>query len=44
MLKVGVIGVGFLGRHHARIYASLPDVTLVGVCDTREQAGKEIAA
>lgn len=32
-LKVGVIGVGHLGKEHARIYASLPDVELVGICD-----------
>jgi len=30
-LKAGVIGVGHLGQHHARIYASLPGVQLVGV-------------
>jgi predicted dehydrogenase len=38
MVKVGVIGVGALGRHHARIYAALPGVELVGVCDVREEA------
>ena len=32
-LRAGVIGVGHLGRHHARLYASLPDSTLVGVVD-----------
>lgn len=44
MLKVGVIGVGFLGRHHARIYAAVPEVTLVGVCDTQEAAGRAVAS
>ena len=33
MLKVGVIGVGHLGQHHARIYSELDDVKLVGVAD-----------
>ena len=28
-LRVGVVGVGHLGQHHARILASLPDVDLV---------------
>jgi predicted dehydrogenase len=43
-LRVGVIGVGALGQHHARIYASLKnDVEMVGVCDTDEARGKEIA-
>lgn len=33
-LKVGVIGVGFFGARHARIYAEHPAADLVGVCDT----------
>jgi len=32
-LRAGVIGVGHLGQHHARLYASLPGVTLAGVAD-----------
>lgn len=32
-MRVGVIGVGHLGRHHARLYAAQPDVTLAGVWD-----------
>ncbi|MFO0697619.1 MAG: Gfo/Idh/MocA family oxidoreductase [Nitrospira sp.] len=32
-LRAGVIGVGHLGQHHARLYASSPDTTLVGVLD-----------
>lgn len=32
-LRVGVIGVGHHGHHHARIYAHMPDVELVGVSD-----------
>jgi predicted dehydrogenase len=32
-LRVGVIGVGHLGQHHARLYATLPGATLVGVAD-----------
>jgi predicted dehydrogenase len=32
-LRVGVVGLGQWGRHHARIYASLPDVELTGVVD-----------
>ncbi len=33
-LRVGVIGVGYLGTHHARIYRALKGVELVGLCDT----------
>lgn len=32
-LKVGVIGLGFFGSRHARIYAEHPAACLVGVCD-----------
>lgn len=38
-LRVGVVGVGSLGRHHARILAALDGVQLVGVVDIdRERA------
>jgi len=32
-LRAGLIGLGMMGRHHARVLASLPDVDFVGVCD-----------
>lgn len=32
-LRAGVIGVGHLGQHHARLYASLPGCVLSGVTD-----------
>lgn len=32
-IKIGVVGLGQWGRHHARIYAGFPDVDLVGVVD-----------
>ncbi len=43
-LRVAAIGVGHLGRHHARILASLPGVRLVAVCDTNRSRADEIAA
>jgi predicted dehydrogenase len=42
-LKVAVIGVGHLGQHHARIYANMPQVQLVGVCDSNLRHVKKIA-
>jgi predicted dehydrogenase len=42
-IKVGVIGVGYLGEHHTRIYGTLPNAELVGVSDTNESRGNEIA-
>ena len=43
-LRVGVIGVGHLGRHHARILASLPGAELVAVVDTNGARAREVAA
>jgi predicted dehydrogenase len=43
-LRVAVIGVGYLGRHHARILSALPDVELVGVVDTNVVRAQEVAA
>ena len=43
-VRIGVVGVGHLGQHHARLLASMPDVTLVGVVDTRPGRADEIAA
>ena len=43
-LRVAVIGVGHLGKHHARILASLPGVELVAVVDTNRPRAEEIAA
>ena len=43
-LRVAVVGVGQLGRHHARLLVSLPDVDLVGVFDLNRQRAEEIAA
>ena len=43
-LKVGVIGVGALGQHHARVYAELPEAELVGVVDRDPERAAAIAA
>ena len=42
-LRAGVIGVGHLGQHHARLYASLPGVQLVGVADQSVERAQTIA-
>lgn len=42
-LRVGVVGVGYLGRFHAQKYAALPGVTLVAVVDTNTKRAAEIA-
>ncbi|MCK5517514.1 MAG: Gfo/Idh/MocA family oxidoreductase, partial [Desulfobulbaceae bacterium] len=42
-IKVGVIGVGYLGKFHAQKYADLDSVELVGVADTDTDRGKKVA-
>ncbi len=42
-IKIGVIGVGSLGIHHARIYSQMANVELVGVCDIDSRKGGKIA-
>jgi len=43
MTKVAVIGVGHLGKQHARLYSELEDVQLTGVVDILEPRAREIA-
>ncbi len=46
-LKTAVIGVGHLGRQHARLHAALAAegaTTFVAVCDSNEESAREIAA
>jgi predicted dehydrogenase len=43
-LRIAVIGVGHLGKHHARILSSLPGVELAAVVDTNRARAEEIAA
>jgi predicted dehydrogenase len=43
-LRIAVVGVGHLGKHHARILASLPGATLTAVVDTNRPRADEVAA
>ena len=43
-IRLGVFGIGALGRHHARILASFPGVKLEGIFDTRPEAAAAVAA
>lgn len=46
IIRAAVIGVGNMGRHHARIYSELKDqgIELVGVCDTDRGRAQEIGS
>lgn len=41
-IKVAVIGVGAMGRNHARVYADIPAAKLVGVADTNKELAKDV--
>jgi len=43
LIRIGVIGTGHLGKHHARILAEMQNAKLVGVVDINETTGREIA-
>lgn len=42
-IRVGVIGVGYLGKFHAQKYAGMADVDLVGIVDTDRTQAEDIA-
>ena len=41
-IRCGVIGTGYLGQHHARIYASLDGCELVGIVEADDGRASEI--
>jgi len=43
MLKIGIIGVGAMGKNHARICSELEDVELVGIADNNKTNAKKIS-
>ena len=43
-LRIGVAGVGSLGRHHARVLAALPGVAVSGIYDARPERSAEVSA
>ncbi|HXX74242.1 MAG TPA: Gfo/Idh/MocA family oxidoreductase [Nitrospiraceae bacterium] len=42
-LRAGVVGIGHLGQHHARLYASLPGSQLIGVVDQLPERAQVVA-
>lgn len=42
-VKVGVIGVGYLGQHHARIYSEIEEAELVAVVDINKEKADAFA-
>lgn len=42
-INVGVVGVGYLGSRHARVYSQLKKANLVAVCDIDKKHAKKVA-
>lgn len=42
-LRTAVIGVGVMGKNHARIYAEHPDSELIAVSDIDEERGRKVS-
>jgi predicted dehydrogenase len=42
-VRLAVVGVGHLGRHHARVAAALPGVELVGICDHHDGRADDVS-
>lgn len=42
-IKVGVIGVGSMGQHHARVYSELPETELVAIVDINNKQARLVA-
>lgn len=42
-IRLAVVGVGHLGRHHARVAASIPGVEVVGIHDHHEGRAGEVS-
>lgn len=43
MIKIGVVGVGHLGQHHARKFQSMENASLVGIYDKDAKRANEIS-
>lgn len=43
MLKIGAIGIGSMGKNHARVCSELENVELVGIADVNKETAKKVA-
>ena len=43
-IKVGVIGTGALGRHHARLSAQNPNAEMIGIFDVSQESAAKVGA
>lgn len=43
MIKVAIIGAGFMGRTHAQIYKKAENAQIIGLCDKNRELGEKFA-
>ena len=43
MIKIAIIGAGFMGRTHAQIYVKAQNAKVVGLCDKNRELGETFA-
>ncbi len=43
MLKIGILGAGFMGSTHAQAFATLPDVEIVGISSRSQEKAEALA-
>jgi predicted dehydrogenase len=41
-VRIGIIGVGQIGKHHVRTYAKIPQAEMVAICDIDVPEGKRV--
>ena len=41
-LRVGVVGTGSLGFHHARILRDVPEIRMMGIYEARKERAQEV--
>ena len=44
LIRVGVVGTGYMGDNHVRIYSEMEDVELIEISDPNTSRIKELAA
>ena len=43
MIKIAIIGAGFMGRTHAQIYAKAQNAEVTALCDKNRALGEKFA-
>ena len=42
-IRIGIIGVGMIGKHHIAEYAKIPEAKIVAVADMNEAEAQRVA-